>query len=157
MGQAGSEIWFYHLEVASVDETLPPLVEKCLERGWRAQIRSPSPERLRHLDGHLWSWKPASWLPHHGPDDPEGAKSPIQLISAEGTLANQQIGSEALFLLDGAHWGELTGVVRIFVLFDGREEEHVTHARQQWRMAKEAGLSPAYWRQTEDGRWAKTG
>jgi DNA polymerase-3 subunit chi len=42
-------------------------------------------------------------------------------------------------------------------LFDGRDPDNVTHARQQWRVAKEAGLLPTYWRQGEDGRWAKNG
>ena len=66
-------------------------------------------------------------------------------------------GDQAVFLLDGASWTATDGVARIFVLFDGRDPDNVTHARQQWRVAKEAGLLPTYWRQGEDGRWAKNG
>ncbi|MFN9612479.1 MAG: DNA polymerase III subunit chi, partial [Hyphomonadaceae bacterium] len=79
--------------------------------------------------------------------------APIQLGDSQGEAR----AAEAVFLLDGASWGPLDGVSRIFVLFDGRDPDNVTHARQQWRVAKEAGLSPTYWRQGEDGRWAKNG
>ncbi|OYU78342.1 MAG: DNA polymerase III subunit chi [Alphaproteobacteria bacterium PA3] len=157
MTQAAAEIWFYHLESASVEETLPPLIEKCLDRGWRAQVLSPSAERLQALDSHLWSWKPNSWLPHHSPGAEDGHLSPIEL--AISPASETAIGStaEAVFLLDGASWAATDGVARIFVLFDGRDPDNVTHARQQWRVAKEAGLLPTYWRQGEDGRWAKNG
>ena len=153
MTPAAAEIWFYHLESASVEETLPPLVEKCLDRGWRAQILSPSAERLQALDSHLWTWKPNSWLPHHSPGAADGHVAPIQLGDALG----EPSVAEAVFLLDGASWGPLDGVSRIFVLFDGRDPDTVSQARQQWRVAKEAGLLPTYWRQGEDGRWAKNG
>ncbi|MFN5269173.1 MAG: DNA polymerase III subunit chi [Hyphomonadaceae bacterium] len=153
MNQAAGEIWFYHLESASVEETLPPLIEKCLDRVWRALVLSPSAERLQALDSHLWTWKPNSWLPHHSPGSQEGHVAPIQLGDSQGEAR----AAEAVFLLDGASWGPLEGVSRIFVLFDGRDPDNVTHARQQWRVAKEAGLSPTYWRQGEDGRWAKNG
>ncbi|MFN7497299.1 MAG: DNA polymerase III subunit chi [Hyphomonadaceae bacterium] len=153
MNQAAGEIWFYHLESASVEETLPPLIEKCLDRVWRALVLSPSAERLQALDSHLWTWKPNSWLPHHSPGSQEGHVAPIQLGDSQGEAR----AAEAVFLLDGASWGPLDGVSRIFVLFDGRDPDNVTHARQQWRVAKEAGLSPTYWRQGEDGRWAKNG
>jgi len=153
MNQAAGEIWFYHLESASVEETLPPLIEKCLDRVWRALVLSPSAERLQALDSHLWTWKPNSWLPHHSPGSQEGHVAPIQLGDSQGEAR----AAEAVFLLDGASWGPLEGVSRLFVLFDGRDPDNVTHARQQWRVAKEAGLSPTYWRQGEDGRWAKNG
>ena len=153
MTEAAAEIWFYHLESASVEETLPPLIEKCLDRGWRALVLSPSAERLQALDSHLWTWKPNSWLPHHSPGSQEGHVAPIQLGDSQGEAR----AAEAVFLLDGANWGPLDGVSRVFVLFDGRDPDNVTHARQQWRVAKETGLLPTYWRQGEDGRWAKNG
>jgi len=151
MNQPAGEIWFYHLETASIEETLPPLIEKCLDRGWRPQVLSPSGERLQALDTHLWTWKANSWLPHHSPGAENGQDAPVQLGSAATG------GAEAVFLLDGAAWSDLNGVARLFVLFDGRDQDRVSHARQQWRVAKEAGLLPTYWRQGEDGRWAKNG
>jgi DNA polymerase-3 subunit chi len=157
MTEAAAEIWFYHLESASVEETLPPLIEKCLDRGWRAQVLSPSSERLQALDSHLWTWKPNSWLPHQPPGAEDSHRSPIELSLSPIDEAKSVLAAEAVFLLDGASWTAIDGVARIFVLFDGRDPDNVTHARQQWRVAKEAGLLPTYWRQGEDGRWAKNG
>ena len=35
-----AELWFYHLENASVDEALPELLTKLMERGGRAVVCS---------------------------------------------------------------------------------------------------------------------
>jgi DNA polymerase III subunit chi len=42
------------------------------------------------------------------------------------------------------------------VIFDGRDEDAVLHARADWRRAKDAGFACAYWKQSEDGKWART-
>ena len=34
-----AELWFYHLERTELEKALPPLLEKCLQRGWRALVR----------------------------------------------------------------------------------------------------------------------
>ena len=57
-------LWFYHLERSSIETALPPLLEKCLERGWRAVVRGGLPERLEALDQTLWTWKEETFLPH---------------------------------------------------------------------------------------------
>ncbi|MFN8732422.1 MAG: DNA polymerase III subunit chi, partial [Hyphomonadaceae bacterium] len=113
MNEAAAEIWFYHLESASVEETLPPLIEKCLDRGWRAQVLSPSSERLQALDSHLWTWKPNSWLPHQPPGAEDSHLSPIELGVSPMGQSEPSASAEAVFLLDGASWGSLNGVVRI--------------------------------------------
>ena len=33
-----AELWFYHLERSELERALPPLLEKCLQRGWRALV-----------------------------------------------------------------------------------------------------------------------
>ncbi|GIU66003.1 DNA polymerase III subunit chi [Candidatus Phycosocius spiralis] len=152
----GPEIWFYHLESSSVEDTLPPLIEKCLDRLWRVGVYSTSKDRLQRLDTHLWTWKPGSWLAHESPNfSAKESLAPICLLSSTGTHVEQWSTPEAIFLLDGAEWGKTDDVKRICVLFDGRDEGALTHARSQWRLAKENGLIPTYWRQSEDGKWDK--
>jgi DNA polymerase III subunit chi len=56
-----AELWFYHLERTELERALPPLLEKCLERGWRALIRGGSPERLDALDATLWTYRDESF------------------------------------------------------------------------------------------------
>lgn len=152
-----TEIWFYHLERTSVEETLPPLLEKCVERGWRAIVRSTSPARLDAVDAGLWTYKPASWLPHGKStgDVDEDAHQPILLVHPPEAGSDMVLEAPALFLLDGATWDNVTGMSRIFVIFDGRDDDAVTRARSDWRTAKEAGFVPAYWQQSEDGKWSR--
>ena len=47
-----------------LERALPLLLEKTLERGWRAVVQAGSQERLDVLDQHLWTWREDSFLPH---------------------------------------------------------------------------------------------
>lgn len=149
MGE-GCEVWFYHLEQTGLDQALPELLEKTLARGWRAVVRTRDPERIEHLDGWLWSYRDDSFLPH-GPDgEPNAARQPVLLTMGHDN-PNQ---AQALFLVDGAEFGDLAGYVRCVVLFDGRDEAALAAARAQWSAIKAAGLSQSYWRQQDRG-WEK--
>jgi DNA polymerase III subunit chi len=154
----GGEIWFYHLERTSVEDTLPPLLEKCVERGWRAIVRSANPASLDSVDASLWTYRPNAWLPHGKStgDAAEDGRQPILLVHPPEPDSDYLLQAPALFLLDGADWTGVTGIARIFVLFDGRDEDVVARARTDWRRAKEAGYAPAYWRQSEDGKWTRS-
>ena len=154
----GAEIWFYHLERTSVEDTLPPLLEKCLERGWRAIVRSASPVNLDAVDISLWTYRANAWLPHGKScgDDDLDKHHPILLVHNPEIDSDRMLEAPALFLLDGADWAGVIGIVRIFVIFDGRDNDAVSRARTDWRRAKEAGYVPAYWRQSEDGKWARS-
>jgi DNA polymerase-3 subunit chi len=59
-----AEALFYHLTESTLEEALPPLLEKSLERGWRAVVQVASPERRDALDQHLWTYRDDSFLAH---------------------------------------------------------------------------------------------
>jgi DNA polymerase-3 subunit chi len=48
-----TEVLFYHLEHQPLERVLPSLVEKTLERGWRAVVQAGSEERVEALDSLL--------------------------------------------------------------------------------------------------------
>jgi DNA polymerase-3 subunit chi len=146
-----SALWFYHLERSALEAALPPLLEKCLQRGWRAIVRGTIAERIELLDGVLWTWKEEAFLPHgvEGRDPME--RQPILLTTRPGA-AN---GARALFLVDGAEPDDIEGFERASIMFDGRDEAAVVHARLQWKAAKDAGHDIAYWKETAAGRWEK--
>jgi DNA polymerase-3 subunit chi len=148
------EIWFYHLERSGVEAALAPLLEKCLQRGWRALVRGGVEERLEALDQSLWTYRDNSFLPHGraGRDEP-GARQPIWLTAA----ADNANGAQALFLIDGAEPGDVAGFARACLLFDGRDEAALVQARGRWKEAKAAGVTASYWRETGEGRWEKQG
>jgi DNA polymerase-3 subunit chi len=145
-----TEAWFYHLERTGLEQALPELLEKTLQRGWKAVVRTRGPDRLQELDGWLWTYRDDSFLPH-APDDEAGAARQPILLTTGFENAN---GADALFLVDGAEPGDLAGYARCVVLFDGADEAQLAVARAQWSAVKATGVSVSYWKQQGRG-WEK--
>lgn len=155
-GDAMTEVWFYHLQRETLENALPPLLQKTLERGWRAVVRAGGTERVDALDAHLWTFRTDFFLPHGRAQDGFAGHQPIYLTAGDETPN----GAHALFLVDGAvpaNWsaGELTLFERIVLIFDGRDSEALAAARAQWAAAKGAGHAVTYWQQSDAGRWEK--
>jgi DNA polymerase-3 subunit chi len=144
------EVWFYHLERTGLDQVLPELLEKTLQRGWKAIVRTAGPDRIEHLDGWLWSYRDESFLPHAPADEPGAARQPI-LLTAGPDNPN---AADALFLVDGAEPGELGAYRRCIILFDGADETQLQAARGQFRALKAKGHPVSYWKQMARG-WEK--
>ena len=147
---AATEVWFYHLERTGLEQALPELLEKTLQRGWRALVRVREAARLQHLDSWLWTYRDESFLPHAPDDEPNAARQPI-LLTTGFENAN---GADALFLVDGAEPGDLGGYARCVVLFDGGDEAQLAVARAQWSAVKASGAAVSYWKQQARG-WEK--
>lgn len=146
------EVWFYHLERSGLDQVLPELLEKTLKRGWRAVVRTAAEDRIEALDNWLWTYRDDAFLPHGTAEEPNADRQPI-LITSGLDNPNQ---ADALFLIDGADQGDLIGYARCILLFDGRDDAALAHARQRWKAVKATGLPASYWRQAERG-WEKQG
>lgn len=145
-----AELWFYHLERSELERALPPLLEKCLQRGWRALVRGGSAERLDALDDTLWTYKDESFLPH-GRDGAGAERQPVLLTTGGGNPN----GAAVLFLIDGAEPGDISGFERACLVFDGRDQGALESARLRWKEAKEAGIVASYWRESAAGKWEK--
>ncbi len=76
-----AEVLFYHLERQPLERVLPSLLEKMLERGWRAVVQSASRERLEALDLALWTYTDESFLPHGTARDGSAEATPIFLTT----------------------------------------------------------------------------
>lgn len=151
-----AEVFFYHLERAALEDVLPGLLEKTLERGWKAFVRVGSDERAAALDAHLWTYRENSFLPHGLDRDAHAGEQPILLATKSGNLN----GANVMFFADGAmpdDWGdpELASASRIVVLFVGRDPEAVEGAREQWKKAVAGGHDATYWQQAISGKWEK--
>ena len=145
-----TEVWFYHLERTGLEQALPELLEKTLQRGWKALVRARDAARLQHLDGWLWTYRDESFLPHAPDDEPNAARQPILLTTGFENIN----GADALFLVDGAEPGDLAGYVRCVVLFDGGNAAQLAVARAQWSAVKASGAAVSYWKQQARG-WEK--
>ncbi|MHA1134831.1 MAG: DNA polymerase III subunit chi, partial [Alphaproteobacteria bacterium] len=58
-----TEVYFYHLENRTLEQVLPTLLERSLERGWRAVVQASSKERVEALNTALWTYRADSFLP----------------------------------------------------------------------------------------------
>ena len=148
-----TEVLFYHLERASLESVLPDLLEKSLERGWRAVVRIGAPERVDALDGALWTFSDDSFLAHGSQG--EGADQPIWLTAGDDMPNSPNI----LFLADGAKAdpAAISDLERCVMIFDGNNEDAVGAARSFWKEAAAAGHGATYWKQSTAGRWEKQG
>lgn len=151
-----TETLFYHLERRALEDVLPGLIEKSLERGWRAVIKTESAERSDALDNLLWTYDEASFLAHAQAGDGEPGRQPV-LITVEDENPG---GAEILFCVGGAEpadWGSLSPLVRVVMLFDGRDSGFVAQARAAWKKAKDAGHDVTYWKESPSGKFEKQG
>ncbi|WP_068112021.1 DNA polymerase III subunit chi [Tropicimonas marinistellae] len=146
MGQA----LFYHLTRHPLEATLPMLLEKSLQRGWRVVVRGTDEGRLQWLDQKLWLGPEEGFLPHGLAGGPHDADQPVLLTTAESSPN----GAGCLMAIDGAAVSEteVEALERVCILFDGHDQAAVQHARGQWKALTGAGASAQYWSE-ESGRW----
>src|SRR4051794_2728842 len=148
------EVHFYHLQREPLETALPKLLEKSLQRGWRAVVQATSAERLAALDDHLWTFSDESFLAHATDKEPDAAEQPVGLTLAE---ANPN-GAAIRFLVEGAPVpADFSAYERLVVIFDGNDEEALAAARGHWKAVKAAGHEATYWQQDPRGRWEKKG
>lgn len=142
-----TEIRFYHLTRKTLEQVLPELLEKTLERGLRAVVMAGSAERAEALTQMLWTYDPNKFLPHGNVKDGNPGLQPIWL-TAEDERPN---GAEILFMTDGAVSARLGDYARACYIFDGNDDEALAAARRRWGEDKKAGHELSYWQQTDKG------
>jgi DNA polymerase-3 subunit chi len=145
------EALFYHLERQPLEAVLPQLLEKTLERGWRAVVQAGTEERLEAIDQHLWTWREDSFLPHARASEGRPERHPIYLTTGD----ENPNGAVVRFLVDGAEPGDVEGLSRIVLMFDGRDQSAVAAARQHWKTLTARGCVLTYWQQSSSGGWER--
>lgn len=146
-----TEVLFYHLQNRTVEDVLPGLLERSVERGWRVIVQC-SEDRVETLDAHLWTYKDDSFLAHGTSRENTPAEQPILLTAGEGNPNNASVR----FLIDGAPLPEdAAPYERIVLLFNGEDPDAVAGARERWTAAKSQGLEVTYWQPDENGRWQR--
>jgi DNA polymerase-3 subunit chi len=146
-----ADVLFYHLETKPLEAVLPQLLEKTLERGWRAVVEVGSTERADALDAHLWTYRDDAFLPHgRAGDEAADARQPV-LLTTDAANPN---AATVRFFVDRAVPGETGGYERIVYLFSGHDPDAVAEARIAWK-ALQVGNAVTYWQQEPSGRWVK--
>lgn len=151
-----AEVLFYHLERTPLERVLPGLLEKTVQRGWRAVVQASSAERVAALDTLLWTYRDEAFLPHGTAGEDNAALQPI-FLTADRDNPN---GASVRFLVDGADLddpAEIGAYERVVFLFDGNDPDAIAGARERWKAARAAGLEVTYWQQDEHGKWQRRG
>lgn len=146
-----TEVLFYHLTESTLEEALPPLLEKSVERGWRAVVQLGSEERRDALDVHLWTYRDDSFLAHGTEHERQPEHQPVLLTCGE-SRAN---AAKIRFMVDGASPPDVSDYDRAVFMFDGHDEAQLEQARGHWRAMKAAGHQATYWQQTPERRWER--
>ena len=84
-----TDVLFYHLTESKLEDALPPLLDKSVERGWRVVVQMKDIARRDLLDSHLWTFRTESFLPH-GTDDGDMAENQPVLLTASAENRNGQ-------------------------------------------------------------------
>ncbi|ACM26060.1 DNA polymerase III subunit chi [Agrobacterium rhizogenes] len=146
-----TDVLFYHLTESKLEDALPPLIDKSVERGWQVAIQTREQARRDALDTHLWTYREDSFLPH-GTDESEMAdRQPVLLTVSPDNLNNASVR----FFIDGAEASDIDTYQRVVFIFDGYDQEQLEGARAQWKKLKGEGHNLTYWQQTQEGRWEK--
>jgi len=144
--------YFYHLTARPLEATLPMLLGKARQAGWRVCVRGVNPRRMDQLDAALWAVEADPFLAHGLAGGAYDADQPILLTTAPD-MPNR---AECLMTVEGAdvNTDEVTALQRVCVLFDGNDAAALDKARAQWRTLTKAGCTAQYWSE-ESGRWQK--
>jgi DNA polymerase-3 subunit chi len=147
-----TEVLFYHLQNMLLENVLPPLLEKSLERGWRVVVQSTSQERTDALDAHLWTYRDDSFLPHATWRAADAQDQPIVLAAEEGNPNRANVR----FLIDNAALPEDADAYdRVVLVFNGDDGDALAAARRAWTDCKSRGFEVTYWQADERGRWQR--
>jgi DNA polymerase III subunit chi len=146
-----TEIRFYHLEQQRIDQALPPLLKRALEEGRRVLVRASSDEMVAALNERLWTYDESSFLPHGAAGDGDPMTQPIFLTSE---LENPNAAT-MLVKLSGAEGEAEDSFDLVVLMFDGRDEAALAHARGEWRRLKDQGRTISYWRESDEGGWER--
>lgn len=148
------EIQFYHLLATSVQEALPKLLERAFTNNLPTLIHCEA-SQIEQLDHWLWNYAPNAFLPHGREDDAHSDKHPIWLTTttANANHATLLIILDGVTLQDMTHGNELATITRVFDIFDGADDNAVTHARTRWKHYADLGYALRYIQQNPSGGW----
>jgi DNA polymerase III subunit chi len=149
LNEAMTPVFFYHLERQPLEGVLPRMLQTSLERGWRVVVQAGSEERAEALAAMLWSFDDDSFMPHGTKADGYPDLQPVWLTAID----ENPNAANIRFYVDGAEVGEIEGLVRAVILFDGNDPEALDRARAGWKRFRAAGHEVSYWQQDEQGRW----
>jgi len=150
--QSPVDVHFRNLASKPLERWLPALAAELHGQGLRLVIRVGSEPRLRALDQALWTYDPASFLPHAAAGDGQEARQPVLLTMA----AEAPNGASVVLAVDDCSAAPEEGFERLDYFFDRNDAAGRDAARARWREWRERGIEPVYWEADTQG-WRRAG
>jgi DNA polymerase III subunit chi len=148
-----TEVLFYHFTDSRLEDVLPGLVEKTVERGWRAIVQCGTEATRDALDELLWTWSETSFI-GHGTDEAGDADNQPVLLTTKPDNPNS---ATVRFIVDRAVPPDVSAYKRAVVIFDGHDDSQIEDARASWKQMKAAGHDVTYWQQNDQRKWERKG
>lgn len=147
MSNQNTEIRFYHLQSQTLEQALPLLLTKAINKG--NIIIKTHKSCVERLNEHLWSYRPDSFLPHGTAKDGNSEQQPIY-ITDQDENPNQ---AKILILTHASTTENYSDYDLCCEMLNGQNSEEVQAGRSRWKEYKEQGFNISYWQQTETGGW----
>lgn len=141
---------FYQLASDQTDELAAQLAEKCHTTGKKLVIYAPK-QLCEAISRALWVLRDLSFLAHgiDGGDGAEFAKIWICSKTEENPIA-----AEFAMTVAAIELPDMARFERVFVLFNGKDEQMLQTAREQWKSYTHMFQGRCrYFAKTDDGRW----
>jgi DNA polymerase-3 subunit chi len=152
-----AEVGFYQLRSSALESALPKLLQKALDAGHRIRVVGASEARMEALSAELWTFDPASFLPHGTARDGHAELQPVFLAAESAEAEANENRADLVVTIDGVEPVFIDGVGRYLDMFDGNDETALAAARQRWKRRKQEAHEVSYWRQRDGGGWEKLG
>ena len=146
-----AEIRFYHLQRQSIEEALPKLAELVIKSGNKGLIKVADKNTAKQIDKALWTYSPESFLPH----DFEGSKYASEQMLFITSKNENPAAAKMAILINGEKIEDLSAFDRILYMFEGKLDEIISAARQDYKDFKSLGYDMSYWQQKDEGGWEK--
>lgn len=146
-----TDIRFYHLTRQSLDQALPAILTKAFSGGRRVVVKCADEQMVRHMNDHLWTYRPDSFLPHGAKKDGHAENQPIWLTTTE----ENPNSADVLILTGGAVSDQIGNYAMCCEMLEGHDGSAVQDARARWKTYRDGGHDITYWQQTDAGGWEK--
>ena len=142
------EVHFRNLAGRPLEQGLGRLLEEVLSGGRRAIVIAGSAERVEALDLGLWTFDPASFLPHAAAGSGDDAAGQPVLLTTGEEAGN---GATVAVVVDGVEIGRPERFDLVHHMFDRQDAAAREAARLRWKKLKDAGAELSYWEFGQQG------
>jgi DNA polymerase-3 subunit chi len=112
-------------------------------------VQAGSDERAEALADQLWSQDKEGFLPHGTKADGFPDLQPVWITATDENPNNANVR----FYVDGAAVGDVAGLTRAVIMFDGNDTDALDAARAEWKRFRANGHEVSFWQQDDQGRW----